>query len=141
MGFRLNQESTLARWLLRLAFLDRKALGRFAAARHEGRPGLAGFRAVLGGSARNGRNANEMMATRTLNFASRELFVALQVLLAFGAGELHFVHRIALWLNASMIQTRQRCNSANDRLSAIAYWRLPIGYSRKAKSPRARVVR
>jgi hypothetical protein len=46
----------------------------------------------LRGFAGNGRNANQVMATRALNLASGELLVTLQVLLALRAGEFKVVH-------------------------------------------------
>jgi len=47
---------------------------------------------VVGGFSRNGRNANEMIAGRTLNLPSREILVAGQMLLAMGTGEFEFAH-------------------------------------------------
>jgi hypothetical protein len=60
------------------------------------------------------------------------LFVALQMLLAFGAGELHFVHRLALWLTTNMIETENFFNREWTRMNAlrVGYCLLPIGYSR-----------
>jgi hypothetical protein len=58
----------------------------------EGVPSLARLGAVLSRLAGNGRDANEVMATGALNFAPGELLIALQVLLAFGAGEFKLVH-------------------------------------------------
>ena len=66
---------------------------RHVPGRDKGGPGLAGFGVVLGGSAGNRRNVDQMMAVGALNLAARCLFVALQVLLAVGTGKFEFTHR------------------------------------------------
>jgi hypothetical protein len=56
-------------------------------------PGLAGFRLDVGeaGAWRRVRNANEMVAGRTLNLPPGELWFALQRLVAVGAIKFEFV--------------------------------------------------
>ncbi len=64
---------------------------RFAG-RDEGRPGHARLRIILSGLARNGRYPDEMIAIGTLNLAARQLFIALEMLVARRAGEFKIAH-------------------------------------------------
>jgi hypothetical protein len=57
-----------------------------------GLPGLAGLGLELSGFARSGRNANQMIAGRTLNLPTREFVFALQMLIAVGAGKFEITH-------------------------------------------------
>src|SRR6185312_6992154 len=57
---------------------------------NESRPGFPGLGRVLRRFAGNRWDANEVVATGALNFASGKLFVTLQVLLALRAGEFEF---------------------------------------------------
>src|SRR5436190_13484616 len=62
--------------------------------RHEGGPGLAGFRRefALRLLRRRRRNHNEMIARGALNLFSAQAFVALQVLIAMRTGKLELAH-------------------------------------------------
>jgi len=48
---------------------------------------------ILGGSAGNRWNVDQVMAVRALNLTARCLLVALQVLFAVGTGEFELIHR------------------------------------------------
>ena len=62
------------------------------------RPCHAGLGLIVSGLAWNRWNSNEMIAGRTLNLASRECLIALQVLTAMGTGKLKFAHEIFVTL-------------------------------------------
>ena len=66
--------------------------------RDKGGPGLAGFGVILGRSAGNRRNADQVLAVGALNLAARCLLVTLQVLLTVRTGEFELVHRFQCWL-------------------------------------------
>ncbi len=65
-----------------------RRLGRW----HEGGPGFPGFRLIVHGLTRNGRDADKMVAGGTLNLSTGKLWVALQMLVALGAGKFELVH-------------------------------------------------
>jgi hypothetical protein len=94
----LRDERSLARRFGRILFgTDRKTLRTLGISRwHKRCPGFAGFRIILRGLPGHGRNADEVITTRTLNFPAGKLFIALQVLLAFGTGKFEFVHGLDL---------------------------------------------
>src|SRR5665213_1592073 len=77
----------------RRVFLDGKIFGRrHVRRRHKRCPSLSRLRFVFHRPARDRRNADEMIAAGTLNFAAGKLLVALQMLLALRAGEFEFAH-------------------------------------------------
>ena len=63
---------------------------------YKGGPSLAGLGVVLGGSAGDRRNADQVLAVSALNLAAGCLFVALQMLLAVGTGKFELVHRFQM---------------------------------------------
>ena len=65
---------------------------RHVPGRDKGGPGIPRFGVILGGSAGNRRNADQVMAVGALNLAARCLLVALQVLLAVQTGEFELVY-------------------------------------------------
>ena len=95
---------TLA-WFLSRRFRPVRLAGEFdllcwrrVTGRDKGGPGLAGFGVILGGSAGNCRNPDQVMAGGTLNLSARCLFVTLQVLLTVRTGEFELVHRLLMVL-------------------------------------------
>jgi hypothetical protein len=77
----------------RLATRRDRLWRRCVPGRDKGGPGLAGFGVILGGSAGNRRNADQVMAVGALDLQTRCLLVALQVLLTVRTGESELVHR------------------------------------------------
>ena len=69
---------------------------RHVPGRDKGGPGLAGFGVILGGSAGNRRNADQVLAVGALNLPAGCLFVALQVLFAVRTGQFEFAHRLSV---------------------------------------------
>ena len=57
-----------------------------------GRPSHAGFALILPRLARDGRNVDEMLATRTFDLATGKLLITRQVLLAVRTFEFEFAH-------------------------------------------------
>jgi hypothetical protein len=61
--------------------------------RHKCPPGLPGLGPIHLGSARDGRDADQMMAGGALDLPPRGVFAALDVLLAVGTGEFKLAHK------------------------------------------------
>jgi hypothetical protein len=84
---------------------------RHIAGRDKGAPGLPGLELILNGLARNRRDADQMMASRTFDLPTRGLLVAFNVLRTMRTGEFELAHK-SFTLDAAITwTTRTRCAS------------------------------